>query len=210
MRAGIFCRPFFGSFLREKGSAERCFAGRGIGAGRASPLRGSPPFSGAKASRHQHPFPLRLQPPKPPGANTPSRHGPSRHGPSRQRLLAPTPLPAKASRQPKSLPASASLPAKALDRVLSFICAVDPCQKCCEAPWVCRTLTGRVTMICVEAPQARITRLACYGARLRGARQRLSSPRPLPRPIHCLSQFCQSPARLTLLRRASEAPWVRR
>ena len=31
-----------------------------------------------------------------------------------------------------------------------------------------------------EAPQARIRRLACYGARLRGARQRLSSPRPLP------------------------------
>ena len=40
-----------------------------------------------------------------------------------------------------------------------------------------------------KAPQARKSGLACYGARLRGARQRLSSPRPLPASllIHLLS-----------------------
>ena len=178
---------FFWFFLAEKGLCRKVLCGRGIGAWRASPLRGSPPFSGAKASRRQHPFPPRPQPPKAPGANTPARQS----------------LPAA------KVPPGISIPSRQSLRQSHL--------RCCPLPEVpvrplglCRTLTGRVTMICVEAPQARITRLACYGARLRGARQRLSSPRPLPRPIHCLSQFCQSPARLTLLRRASEAPWVRR
>ena len=65
----------------------------------------------------------------------------------------------------------------------------------------------------------RHSRLALRGspATARGCgelRYRLSSPRPLPwpwpRPIQSSREFCQSPARLTLLRRASEAPWVRR
>ena len=118
--------------------------------------------------------PLPFREPKPPGVSTPARHGPGS-----QRLLAPTPLPEKPPGSQGPSQHQHPFPPSLRQSHL----------RCCPLPEVpvrplglCRTLTGRVTMICVEAPQARITRLACYGARLRGARQRLSSPRPLPCP----------------------------
>ena len=158
MRAGIFCRPFFGSFLRAgvlTPGGPPHFVG-------PLPFR-EPKPPGVSTPARQHPCPPRPQPPKAPGANTPARQS----------------LPAA------KVPPGISIPSRQSLRQSHL--------RCCPLPEVpvrplglCRTLTGRVTMICVEAPQARITRLACYGARLRGARYRLSSPRPLLLPYQIL------------------------
>ena len=68
---------------------------------------------------------------------------------------------------------------RALDQVLSITCAGNPSQKCLWGTSGAQVIDKKgefyyreresVFFSREEAPQARITRLACYGARLRGA-----------------------------------------